>query len=135
AQYRHSILMAMCWAEPARCSRPGPHPGGSEYVRLAAAPAAELRCSGATRGRSDSCDTGMSLVVMPCCHLPFCRQYPTATGVAGNGGVRSSPDNVSSAPRSWLWPLPGASPQGDSATASIRAVGDQDGVVGSTQVK
>ena len=61
------------------------------------------------------CDTRSSLLLCRVAgqrrHLPFCRQYPTGTGVAGNRGVRSSRNNVAS-------PLgaatPGASPDRDS---------------------
>jgi len=63
------------------------------------------------------------------CHQPFCRLYPTGTCVLGNEGVRSSPDNVSSPARVAV------EVRANAATASIRAVGDQDRVDGSTQVK
>ena len=51
------------------------------------------------------------------CHQRFCPLYPIGTCVAGNGGVRSSRDNVSS--------LFGVVVQAraDTATASITAVG------------
>src|SRR4051812_32700046 len=63
------------------------------------------------------------------CHQPFYRLYPTGTCVLGNEEVRSSPDNVSS-------PFGVVVRAGaDTTTASIKAVGDQDGVVRSTQVK
>jgi uncharacterized repeat protein (TIGR03803 family) len=46
------------------------------------------------------CDTRSSLLLCRVAkqrrHLPFCRQYPTGTCVAGNGGVRSSRDNEAS---------------------------------------
>src|SRR5262249_16335226 len=35
------------------------------------------------------------------CHPWFCPRYPIGTCVAGNGGVRSSRDNVSSLLREW----------------------------------
>jgi len=63
------------------------------------------------------------------CHQPFCRLYPMGTCVLGNEEVRSSPDNVSSPVRVAV------RARADTATASIEAVGDQDRVVRSTQVK
>jgi hypothetical protein len=49
------------------------------------------------------CDTKLSLLLCRVAgqrrHLPFCRQYPTGTCAAGNGGVRSSRDNVASSVR------------------------------------
>jgi hypothetical protein len=49
------------------------------------------------------CDTRLSLllcrVALQRRHLPFCRQYPTGTGVVGNCGVRSSRKNVASPAR------------------------------------
>jgi hypothetical protein len=63
------------------------------------------------------------------CHQRFCPLYPIGTCVLGNEGVRSSRNNVSS--------LHGVvvNARADTTTASIRAVGTQDGVAWSTQVK
>jgi hypothetical protein len=53
-------------------------------------------------------------------YLLFCQQYPTGACVAGNGGVRSLRDNVTSffgrAVRA----------RADTATASLKVVGNQD---------
>jgi len=63
------------------------------------------------------------------CHQLFCQLSPIGTCVAGNSGVRSSRDNVSS--------LSGVvvNARADTTTASLKAVGDQEGVAWSTQVK
>jgi hypothetical protein len=68
-------------------------------------------------------------IVTLSCHPRFCPRYPIGTCVAGNGGVRSSRDNVSS--------LPGVvvNARADTTTASLKAVGAQEGVARSTQVK
>jgi hypothetical protein len=55
-------------------------------------------------------------IVTPSCHQRFCPLYPIGTCVAGNGGVRSSRDNVSSL----LGVVVRA--RADTATASITAV-------------
>jgi hypothetical protein len=53
-------------------------------------------------------------------HLPFCRQYPTGTGVAGNCAVGSSRDNVAS---SFGMARPDASRARDSQQQGGRALG------------
>jgi len=63
------------------------------------------------------------------CHQLFCQLYPTGTCVPGNGEVRSSRDNVSSSFGMVV------KARADTTTASIKAVGDQDRVARSTQVK
>ena len=77
-----------------------------------------LRRHGAGRDKKGTfimCDTRLSLllcrVVLQRRHLPFCRQYPTGTGVAGNCEVRSSRNNVASPVRA---AVPDASPDRDS---------------------
>jgi hypothetical protein len=62
-------------------------------------------------------------------YLLFCQQYPTEACVAGNGGVRSPRDNVASSFGK------AARARADAATASLKAVRNQDAEVGSTQVK
>ena len=70
------------------------------------------------------CDTKLSLLLCRAAlqrrHLPFCRQYPTETGVAGNGGVGSSRNNVASAAR---LAIPDASPERDSQQQGGREPG------------
>src|SRR5262249_3549139 len=61
-------------------------------------------------------------------HLLFCQQSPTEACVAGDGGVRSPRDNVSSPARVAI----GA--RAEVVTASTAAVGDQGRVVWPTQV-
>jgi hypothetical protein len=51
-------------------------------------------------------------------NLMFCHQYPTRSCVAGDGGVRSSWDNVASSFRM------AAQSREAAATASIKAVGN-----------
>jgi hypothetical protein len=63
------------------------------------------------------------------CHPRFCPRYPIGTCVAGNGGVRSSRDNVPS-----LYGVV-VKVRANTATASIKVVGAQDEVARSTQVK
>ncbi len=63
------------------------------------------------------------------CHPRFCPRYPIGTCAAGNGGVRSSRDNVPS-PRGVA-----VAARADTATASTTAVGASDGVAWPTQVK
>jgi hypothetical protein len=63
-----------------------------------------------------------------CQHLLFCQQSPTEACVPGNGEVRSPRHNVSSSFGM------AAEARAEAATASTKAVGDQEGVVGLTQV-
>jgi hypothetical protein len=60
--------------------------------------------------------------------LLFCQQSPTEACVPGNGGVRSPRDNGSSSFGM------ATEARAHVATASTTAVGDQEGVVWSTQV-
>jgi hypothetical protein len=60
--------------------------------------------------------------------LLFCQQSPTEACVPGNGGVRSPRDNVSSSFGM------ATEARAEVATASTKAVGDQERVVWSTQV-
>jgi hypothetical protein len=85
-----------------------------------------LGCPGATRSRRCGCAEDLGEARQ---HLLFCQQDLTERRASGNGGVPSSRDNVPSS-------FGGAvQARADTATASINAVGDQDRVDGSTQVK
>ena len=70
------------------------------------------------------CDTRSSLLLCRVArqrrHLPFCRQYPTETGVVGNCGVRSSRKNVASPARA---AVPDVSPDRDSQQQEGREPG------------
>src|SRR5262249_70583 len=108
-----------------RCSRPGPHHGFSRYAVQPAAPAAELVRSGATRGCRGNCVALREEMTPPAVLPAVC--YRGVRPWQG-GGAKAS------AQRTLIPKGMATEARAEVATASIKAVGDQQRVVRSTQV-